>query len=215
MVRTRIGEAIVLLNADLVISRNLFKRCVEHFDSGRRALVMVGIRTNLNDAPPPIGQEPRELLDWAWDHRHQIIKDLEWGLGASLLPTNLFFSNNDNSNIVMHGFHLHPIAVLKEKPIPFRSTIDGDLLDYFHQSEIHVVCDPDDMAMLEMSEAGRRFPVSGRQLSPAGVAASMSTRATKMHKWLFTHRIVIKGTGDGCNDTPVAQEVLHRLGYDR
>jgi hypothetical protein len=211
--RAAIGDNVVLLNADLVVSNNLFTRCREHFAAGRRAVVLTGIRTNLEDAPPPIGAPPRALLEWAWEHRHQIIKDLEWGRGTSMLPTNLFFTHD--GSVVARGFHLHPVAIVKHAAIAFKSTIDGDLLEHFAREEIHVVTSPDDLAMLEMSPRERRFPVRpGRNavMTPDSVARAMRTRASKLHRWLFTHRIVITGTGEKVNDVAPAKLVLKGLG---
>ncbi len=209
--RAKIGEVVVLLNADLVVSRNMFTSCAAHFDAGNKAIVLVGIRTDINGHYPPVGATSRKLLEWAWTNRHTIIKDLEWGSGTSLLPTNLFFTNNNATEVVMRGFHLHPVAIYKERDIPFKSTIDGDLLDHFKREHIHVVVDPDDMSMLEISPSDKRFPISGRKLSPSGVVASMRTRASPLHQWLFQHRIVVKGTGKGCQDQHIADQVTHLL----
>lgn len=205
----RIDERVCLLNADIVISKNMFSHCEELMLAGKNAVVTSGIRTAFSkDLLYPIGEEPRKLLEWAWANRHQIIKDLEWGSGCSMLPTNLFFTSV--GNVVLRGFHLHPIVVRKRGPISFISTIDGDLLEHFPKDSIHVVTSPDEVSMLEISPPERRFPV-GRPLTPVAVAASMKSRASMLHQWLFTHRIIIKGDGTGCNDEPVAKEVLEFL----
>lgn len=201
-----------LLNADLVISRNLFAQCEKYILGGSRAVVLLGIRTLMQDEFPPVGATPRDLLSWAWDHRHQIIKDLEWGKGASMLPTNLFWSNDQS--VVARGFHLHPVAIHKQADLNFISTIDGDMLDSFPRNTIHMVTDPDDMALIEMSEGGKRFPVGGpgEVMQTAHVAAAMRSRASELHRWQFAHRIIVRGDGVGINDQPVAAEILHFLG---
>ncbi len=207
----RIDERICLLNSDIVISRNMFYKCEEHILAGKQAIVTSGIRTAYSkELEYPIGEEPRKLLEWAWEHRHQIIRDLEWGSGQSMIPTNLFFTSV--GNVVLRGFHLHPIVVLKKVPISFISTIDGDLLEHFPRDSIHVVTSPDDVSMLEISEPTRRFPI-GRDLTPAAVAISMKSRASILHQWLFNHRIVIKGDGTGCDDVSVVKEILNYMGY--
>ena len=203
-----LGDVVVLLNADLVISGNLIRGCAQHFNSGKKAVVLLGIRTNLLTGLPPAGAEPRALLEWAWDHRHQIIRDLEWGTGSSMLPTNLFFVNDDS--VVARGFHLHPVAIVKDHEITFGSTIDGDLLDVFDRSTLHVVTSPDDISMLEISEPSRRFPVRTEAgLTPARVAGAMRTRASPLHRWLFEqHRIIVRGSGNGCDDLPAVGEIM-------
>lgn len=203
----RPGEAVMLLNADLVVSENMFRKCALHLDEGKRAVVVLGIRTDVTREQPPVGADPRDLLNWAWRNRHQIIKDLEWETGTSMLPTNLFFSK-DNS-VVARGFHLHPVVIAKENDISFISTIDGDLLEHFPRDTIHVVTDPDDVSMIEISPRNRRFPVrAGRRLSPATVAASMRERASELHRWLFTHRIVVCGEEVDCGDNDIVYQTL-------
>lgn len=205
------GDRIVLTNADLVFSGNLLARCAEHFAAGKQAVVLLGIRTNLTAPQPPAGAKPRGLLAWAWENRHQIIRDLEWPHGGSMLPTNLFWQAG--SSVVARGFHLHPIAVVKHEGLDFQSTIDGDLLDRFPRESIHVVTDPDDCSMLEMSDPARRFPVRGHHFTPQLVAGAMRTRASETHRWLFEHRIGVLGNAsDVTTDTGVADQILNMLG---
>jgi len=206
------GERVVLLNADLVVSENFLTSCRQHFEDGKQAVVLLGIRTAVGPQKPPVAASSRDLLQWAWAHRHQIIKDLEWPEGKSLLLTNLFFTNG--VSIVARGFHLHPAAVIKHDAIKFKSTIDGDLLDYFPRESIHVVVDPDDCSMLEVSPVGRRFPVRAREdtpMTPGRVATSMRTRASAMHRWLVGHRIGVVGEVCDCGDEAIVRDVLALL----
>lgn len=202
------GDCVVLLNADLVVSGNFFVRCAEHLGEGARAVVLLGIRTAAGRELPPAGVEPRDLLRWAWGHRHQIIRDLEYPRGPSLLPTNLFFSD-ERQTVVARGFHLHPAAIVKGEDTVFKSTIDGDLLDCFPRETVHVVTDPDDLSMLEVSRPDRRFPVrAGATMTAASVALSMRHRASATHRWLATHRIGVVGPTVDCGDEAFIREVL-------
>lgn len=210
------GDRVVLLNADLVVSGNLLTRCAEHFAAGRQAVVLLGIRTVIDASRGPErlapGADPERLLVWAWKNRHQIIRDLEWPQGTSLLPTNLFFARG--SSIVARAFHLHPAAIIKHDAIAFSSTIDGDLLDYFSREAIHVVTDPKDCSMYEASPAARRFPVrsgSGLGMSPGRVAASMLGRASETHRWLVTHRIGVVGPVVDCGDEEVTAQIIESM----
>lgn len=202
------GDRVVLLNADLVVSGNLLTRCAEHFAVGDLAVVLLGIRTQEDfRARPPSGAEPRELMAWAWAHRHQIIRDLEFPRGRSMLPTNLFFPVGDS--VVARCFHMHPAAIVKQESTSFRSTIDGDLLDCYPRERVRVVTDPDDCAMCEISPPARRFPVrdSGGMRADQ-VAASMMTRASPTHRWLATHRIGVVGPNVDCGDEAFLREVM-------
>jgi hypothetical protein len=208
------GDRVVLLNADLAVSVNLLERCAEHFAVGKRAVVLMGIRTTAGPEAPPAGAEPRALLEWAWTHRHQIIRDLEWPHGGSMLPTNLFWSEGEST--VARGFHLHPAAVVKHDGMSFHSTIDGDLLDCIPREGIHVVTDPDDCSMCEVSPPERRFPVRDARMSAESVVKSMLSRASPMHRWLFRHRIVVRGSGaEVRGDSRDAHEILDRMSGSR
>lgn len=206
------GDRVVLLNADIVVSGNLLVRCAEHFAAGRQAVVLMGIRTTAGSERPPAGAPPRALLEWAWEHRHQIIRDLEVRGGQSGLPTNLFWTSPASSSVVARGFHLHPVAVVKHADVNFKSTIDGDLLDYFPRAAVHVVTSPDDCAMCEVSPPDKRFPLVPRPLTPGAVVASMMSRASATHRWLFEHRILVRGSADEVTeDVPFAAAVLAGL----
>lgn len=206
------GDRVVLLNADLVVSGNFLERCAVHLASGSQAVVLLGIRTAAGTGRPPVGADPRALLSWAWDHRHRIIRDLEYPTGASLLPTNLFFT--DGESVVARGFHLHPAAITKRADVSFHSTIDGDLLDCFPREAVRVVSDPDDCSMLEISPPERRFPVHNLPggMRAAAVAASMRGRASATHCWLATHRIGVVGPVRDCGDEAFVREVLDLMG---
>lgn len=204
-------DRVILLNADIVVSKNLLHRAYYHFERGMTAVVTMGVRTIKDSRLPPIGAAPNELLSWAWANRHQIIEDLIWGNpNGSVLPTNIFFVNGDT--VVARGFHLHPVAILKHKPLEFISTIDGDLLDQYARGTIHLVTTPDDLAICEISDTAKRFPVMNEPMNVEQVASAMSNRASELHRWQFTQRIIIKGNGEGTGDEEVAAKILERMG---
>lgn len=205
-----VGSSVALLNADIVVSKNLFTACANHINGGMQAVVLSGIRTDSTAGQPPIGAASRELLKWAWEHRHQIIKDLEWGTGGSMLPTNLFWTSP--TSVVMHGFHLHPVAIKKTKPINFISTIDGDLLNTFPRESIHLVENPDDMSMLEISDPGKRFPVRDTPTTAPQVAGAMVKRASELHRWQFQRRLVVVGDGADINESGTVSTILRHMG---
>lgn len=205
------GDRVILLNADIVVSRNLLRSVHKHMDAGKLAVVTMGIRTIMGPDKPPLGAASEDLLVWAWEHRHQIIEDLVWGRGESMLPTNLFFERGPT--VVAHGFHLHPVAIVKpsDGAFPFISTIDGDLLDRFDRGSIHIVSDPADLSMCEISDPSKRFPVRGSPSTPSMVAESMIHRASALHRWQFETRIVIKGDPAVVDEMEVVREILHYM----
>jgi hypothetical protein len=209
--RARPGDRVALLTADLVVSRNFFATCDAHMERGSKLILMAGTRTDADYSPAPAGLGPRDLLSWAWDHRHPIIRDVEWGTGASCVPTVLYFARGDQ--VVMHGFHLS-VAAMEKKDAELRleSTVDDVLADHFELGEVHVVTSPDDLAVLEVSAHERRFRLSHRPMDEIHVAHMMETLASERHKWMFRHRIVIRGgVPDDEWEMPIVERILYLM----
>lgn len=202
------GDRVILLNADIVVSRNLLTGVKKYLDQGKNAVVTTGIRTRKGDEKPPIGASSEDLLEWAWSHKHQIIEDLVWGRGESMLPTNVFFERG--GTVILHAFHLHPVAIVKpmDGNMPFISTIDGDLLDRFDRGTIHIVTDPADLSMCEISDPGKRFPIRGEPMNAGHIAGCMIGRASELHKWQFTHRIIVRGDPKYIEEMAVVESIL-------
>jgi hypothetical protein len=202
------GECIAFINADMVPSIEIFEAAEKRFRQGKRLIMMAATRTLGGD--PPIGSTSRELLRWTMDNQHPIITECFWGSGRAVDPWAIYFQHDDA--IVLHGFHLHPFAVMNDRQLIFRrKTIDNDLPDNFRQPEIHVVIDADEAAFAEMSE-----PAPSLKLTPHPVnieTAVMWARrsATPMHRWFFEQRIAICGNGADIGDGKMCHKILRAL----
>ena len=205
------GERVAFLTADLVVSPNLFTSCEARLAAGKKLVMMAGTRTDIACGPPPLVTTCRDLLMWGWESRHQIIRDVEWGTGASSTPTTLYFTRGEQ--VVMHGFHLSPIAMVKgPQEIIFDTTVDNALADYFDLDDIHIVQSPDEACTLEISASERRFPVRYEPMDEKHVARIMRTLASSRHRELFSRRIII--CDDGSDDPwemPIVENILALL----
>jgi len=185
------GECVGLLNADIVLSREVFMACEARFASGKRAVICAATRT-LSEGNPPADAPASELLDWTMRHAHPSIKECFWGSGRTMVPWAVYYRNGDD--ITLRGFHLHPVAVFKDRPLSFSNTIDDDLLLGFDRNDVHVVTDRHELALAEISPRGRTFG-TGNLISADSIAKWAARRANKMHWWLASHRIIIAGDG--------------------
>jgi hypothetical protein len=202
------GATICMLNADIVISREAFDVADALFAGEVRVIASLGVRSLIDDEAPPIGGTADEVCAWAWQNRHRIIRDLEWGSGRSSIPTMLFFAQH--GSVVVRCFHLHPFFIFKDRELEYRGTIDDDLLARYERSEIRVLCNRE-IGFAELSpnnkEMDRRFGI-GAPISVSGVV-SFGRRFIPEHLRNFEH--VIRIVGDGPVDTSPADAILAKL----
>jgi hypothetical protein len=107
-----------------------------------------------------------------------------------------------------HAFHLHPLAVINDRPLNFKhETIDNDLLECFFREEVHVVT-RGELALCEVSVPDKRVSL-GKVLDDGYIAYWASLKASALHRWLFSHRIAL--TGDGADSQHHADRILSRI----
>lgn len=201
----RPSEAVALINADMVPSREVFAAAEQRFIQGKRMIMMAASRTLGGE--PPIGATSAELLDWTMRHRHPAIAECFWPAGRSGIPWCTYFERGDD--VALHGFHLHPFAVVKDRQLNFHgATIDWDLADNYDQKEIHLVTDKDEAAFAELSPPERVFGLTPQPLTVADIAGWARQQASPLHRWLFSQRITIKGSGADIGDAEVCSKIL-------
>lgn len=204
------GDALVFLTADIVVSRECFANAERRFAEGKRAIVVTAARTLATEVDCPVGMSARELIEWSFAHRHPVTDGCYWGKGRNTVTWAIYFEGEHGT--VLRAFHLHPFAVLNDRPLYFdRETVDLDLLERYGPREIHVVTDPDEMAFAEVSGLDKDVP-QGDVLNTNSVVDWARGNTTRLHRWLFQHRIVVRGSdGDHLDEAPAA-EILGVLG---
>ena len=203
----RPGEFVAFVHADMVPSVEVFAASEARFIQGKRLIMMAASRTL--GGTPPIGAKSADLLDWTMQHPHPAIIECWWPLGRSIIPWALYFQVG--SNVTLRGFHLHPFALMKDRDAHFEGTIDLDLLDNYRPEETHVVVDRDEASFAELSPPERTFPLLQGPLTTDYVAAWARRYASPMHRWLFSHRIAIKGDASDRSDVGVCDDILQRI----
>jgi hypothetical protein len=210
--QARPGEIVVLLTADMIVSDNAFAACRNVFASGKKIVCCNATRA-IADLLPPEGGTSRELSEWGWRHRHHITRNCTWPDGQIDDLSRVYFENGPN--VACRLWLAHPLAVVIDgRPLPFKPTIDCDLVCNFRKEEIHVSTSPDELAVLELSPAAKRFgsrdadePPARTDLGPLWKRYGKGPPlAPPLYRWILSHRIVVAGTGEDCGD-----EIVERL----
>jgi hypothetical protein len=183
----RDDERVCLMNADMLMSVEALAAAEARFRMGKRAIITCGTRT-IAPLPPrrwsrkPFGPPPmraRDLHAWSMAHAHPVTRQCFWGEGKCHLPWGVYFQEGEN--IVLRAFHMHPFAVVKDRPLPFKNTVDLEMVDHFSRAEMHVVTDADEMADNE-------WPIDETAILSWALRGAGPT-----HWWNFSHRICIAG----------------------
>jgi hypothetical protein len=203
-------ERVALLNADIVVSREAFVAAERRFGQFYRAVVCAASRTigPLFGREMPQDVSSADLLHWSMTHAHPMVQQCFYPQGKGAVPWGLYFT--DGTNTILRAWHLHPFAVVKDQNFRFTGTIDRDLCNTYWASEVHVVTDKDELALVEISPLDRRLPLLPDAMSHEYLAWWAGVHASKMHRKFFAKRIVIEGSADTNCDAP-AQDILDRL----
>jgi hypothetical protein len=213
------GAIAVMLNSDVVPSRECFRYVQEKMIEGYRVVASVGIRTqnasdfrDPHDNPPPIGADAETLFRWIWGNLHHISRECRWNGGRSQHPTILFFED-DAGNVEMRGFHLTPMFIRKDRNLAFLGTIDDDLLGRFLPEEIAYPLNGE-VAFAELSPVKKGHPF-GLPLGVSHVEAFWRGRVNKPGRMRphylrnFQQRLPI--IGRLAAEHPAAAEIATRL----
>jgi len=203
------GEAIAILAADVICSKECFAAAERRFSEGYRAVVCAGTRTTgpLFNSTAPAGWTARDLLTWTMTYAHPIVQQCVFPYGQNAIPSTIYF--RDGANTILRAFHLHPFAVVKDRALDFTRSIDRDLVDCFAPEEVHVVTDADEMALAEITPIGKRQALLPYAMNPVYIAWWVNNYGTERHKQLFARRIVIQGSAETDCDAPADRILEH------
>lgn len=201
------GDVVIPLNADNVVSAETFTAIRRRTDEGRKLVMCASTRTDPRSSAP---RASADLLRWSVENMHPITRELIWGEGRSAHPSLLYFRRGES--MVVRGFHLHPIAVVANQVFRVEKSIDWNLGDLLPRSEIHVVCDPHELALAEISPPSKSMPTQRWRYSMHDVLNWSTGMVRPFHWWLASHSIRLCGDTD-CGDSAVFQELSERHGH--
>ena len=209
------GANIAFITSDVMVSREFFAASEKRLAEGARCIVGHAARTLVALDDCPAGLDARKLLDFCFlkEHRHPITAGCFYGQGTNQIAWMTYFEGPHG--IVARAFHLFPFAVKNDRHLSNFGgpTVDSDLFELFSRDEIYVACDPNEMAWAEISGLERcEMPQLSNPSSIDSIVEYARRAATPLQRWIFSHRVIVQGTGDDHLDEEPANEILRILG---
>lgn len=178
-------SAAVLLIPDMVFADGGIRSIERLLRAGKRAVLVMGLRAFKESLVPAVqaafsGDDgicvpPRELVRLGARNLHSIVETHMYEGNTPAFNPSLVCWRVADEGFLLHGFHLHPVAVYpREQSGEFFGTIDDDLIQAagFSDDEVHVVADSDELVW---------FEVSGREHL---VPAPTSRDVREVAKWM-------------------------------
>ncbi len=199
------GDYVAPLVSDSVVSRELFRAAERRFADGKRLVLCVSPRTV--GQPPSSGSDAVSITDFAAHNLHPVSRDAIWGKLGVFCPSLIYLQEGDN--LACNAFNLHPVAVaISEAPIEYHHTVDYDMPMAFSEADCHVVTDPSEMAIAEMSPPDMQhrsgLDMGQPDATPQWLAEWASRHTVPRHRWFFRHRLMLRGV-DEFPDDPVPE----------
>lgn len=206
----RESQACMFLAADIALSEGSFevvRAAVEDLDT---KLVMMNVMRTVSETGDEPPYDPRGMNEWAIRHIHYPMKTCTWGRQPpSMKPVVIFFE--DGENFWMRGFHIHPIAAVRDdRYFDLTGTVDGTLVTSYLPTECWVV-QKQEIAGVDFTHESKLQGDVGWNMSDAmSVANIMRDGAKSIHRHFFCHKIAIRGEPTKKYDA-VAREIYCRL----
>lgn len=206
---TQQGAIAVMLNSDIVVSREAFAVADRALSPlNKKVVVSVGIRSLVTDSTyVPIGASAEALAGWAWEHRHSITRGLTWGEGNSRHPTIVYFTHSDG-DVSMHCFHLTPMWIKKDRHLKFLGTIDDDVLSWYSEDELFFA-NNGEFFVAELSRAYKVQSCGPTPMTVDMIVDFAKQRIQPPHVRNFLHRFPVVGRPKKNHD--VADRIIDGL----
>lgn len=204
------GERVLLLTADMVVSREVLVTCEAYIADGTQAVCCAPPRA-LEGTGVPVGASGRDLLAWAWAHRHPMTRECTWPEGRSYDVWRMYFERD--GEVAARVFLPHPLVVVPAGlAIHFHPTIDVNLLACFSTSVIRMLTQPEEGAVVELSPPEKDFLLTTtmrERMASGGPSCPPFTLVTNQrHRMFFGKRVVLCGSGGDCGDGEVLGRML-------
>jgi len=205
------GDRVLLLTADMVLSREVLATCERYIAAGMQLVCCVAPRA-LEDARPPIAASGRELMRWAWDNRHPMTRDCTWPEGKSYDVWRMYFERD--GEVAARVFLPHPlVAVPSGRRLPFSPTIDVNLAANFSPAVTVLLTSPDEGAAVELSPVDKEYVKSEQTMrarleSGTESCPQIARCGNARHRMFFGKRVVLCGSGGACDDDEMVKRIL-------
>lgn len=162
-------DAVFPLYADVLCAAGTFANSAKRLEEGHLAVVSLGPQT----ITKPISQEllrpgryasglyaldvpPRELVELTFRYLHPFHAPSFWAEGQFTTTPSMIFWDVPGQGVLVHGFHLHPVALaVQDSPLftsPFYGSLDEHFMPRLFDSadRIYIGKDSDEIYMCSM-----------------------------------------------------------------
>jgi hypothetical protein len=194
---------------DCILSRNALCAMKRRIETGARAIMMCGLRVELESVAPLLGQitastsgtggiSERELSALGLRHLHPISKACDAESSEFLVgcPSHVYWIASDRGWLLAHCFHLHPMAVRGVPPVVDPdATIDGDYLLGLglDAGQCYICQNSDEFLTLELSPRVKRIDARLGRLAEGHLSRFSAIATNSLHRDFFTKQIVFRG----------------------
>jgi hypothetical protein len=213
---------------DCILSRNALCRIKQRIEAGFRAVMLCGLRLELETVRPLLDQimasdvslnslDERTLTTLALQHLHPIslrcdVSSSEFWIGW---PSHLYWIAPDRGWLLAHCFHLHPMAVRGvPRTIDVESTIDGDYLLALGigPAECYICKNSDELLCLELSSGSKRINTRKGRLTSRHLSRFLAIGSNPLHHAFFANPILFCGNDEPAPSTDMTRQIKHFIG---
>ena len=211
---------------DCILSRNALRMMKQRIEAGSRAIMLCGLRLDLEGVGPALDRllargadaaSELELSGLGLQHLHQIALHCDTASSEFWVgwPAHLYWIAQDRSWLLAHCFHLHPMAVLGiPKVIDINTTIDGDYLLSFHlrRDQFYFCENSGELVCLELSPRAKRINSRTGRLTPRHLSRFMALYGNSLHREFFARPILIRGSWEPAIPSQVREQAAQIVG---
>ena len=203
-----VGATLIVLCPDAVLSEGALARCAMLAGSGKRAVMLPGLRTVKETFAPAlvcqIGRNScegwrlpssRELVKLAMEHLHPVsAQDIWTATDFTTFPSFLLWEV-PGQGWLARSFHLHPLMMnTVRRHVQPEGTIEAEYVEAAipDQRDAEVGDDSEEMVQIEMSTGARTVPrTEANKASVSAVVRSANVFALPLHRAMLQRRVFL------------------------
>ncbi|MDD5428965.1 MAG: hypothetical protein PHI58_07035 [Candidatus Omnitrophica bacterium] len=216
------SAAIIFVAPDAIFSEGAISRMVSLAESGKRAVMIAGIRVSKDTFLPEFTRQfsadgvmmpatARQLTKLSMAHLHPISKSLMWDSGEfHNAPSHIYFEV-PGEGLIARCFHLLPVLVNPARTNLRFETIDGNYIRGAcpNPDDMYIVSDSDELMSIEMSSLSMK-PDAGRAGANAFKIAVFAKYAADPYNRIFARQKIRLHSGDISPKWAVVEEYSDR-----
>lgn len=200
------GDVVVPLTAGAVVSEQALVHCAGVFTNPRLHVVLCAVPRVLAEGVLPDTADARDLMHWAWNHRHPITRESTWPSGRlrDLSRTHFELAKSVVTRVCLP----HPLAIrIDGRPLSFTPTVDANLIQRFDRSEMHMVQDCRRLAVIKLSSADKGYDLAADTMAER-LAKYELVIADPLQRWLLDHPVTLVGPAQDCGDVDFVEKIM-------